>query len=212
MKARPWVIGIAGPSCSGKTSLAIRLEERLPGAVCLLQIDDYYRDLSHLPFEERCRRNFDTPDAIDDDLLVRQVRSLIEGISVERPIYRFETHTRAPETRNVAPAPFLVIEGLFTLYWRALRELLDCSIFITTPDEVCLERRKRRDVEERGRSVAFVLAQYAETVRPMYEAFVAPTIGYADLVVNGETSIEENCTAVLHFIQRRGVGEEAQGS
>jgi len=195
------VIGIAGASCSGKTTLAKRLAERLPdGPATIVSLDSYYRDLSHLTPEQRAAWNFDAPEALDDGLLFQHLRALLEGAATERPVYDFSTHTRAARPERVNPARFIIIEGLFVLYWPEIRYLLGTKVFIAVRDEVCLARRIARDVRERGRTEESVRAQYAATVRPMYEEYCEPTARFADIRVSGEEPVDQLAETVLRHI------------
>jgi len=203
MKAKAcFVVGIAGPSCAGKTALARRVVESLEAAT-LLSLDDYYLDLAEIPSAERCQRNFDLPDAIDRRLLESHLRTLIKGRDVSRPVYDFLTHTRAHQGVSARAARFVIVEGLFTLYWREIRELLDVKIFVETLDRVCFERRLRRDVQERGRCRQDVIGRYENATRPMYERFVAPTSQLADLIVRGEDPFQRTSETVLAYILNR---------
>ena len=201
MNGAPHLIGIAGASCSGKTTLAARLAERLSEApATIVSLDSYYRDLSHLTREERAVWNFDAPEALDHELLFQHLRALRAGASADIPIYDFATHTRAAMTERVTPAPFLIIEGLFVLYWPEIRAMLQTAIFIAAPHEACLARRIARDVRERGRTEESVRAQYDATVRPMYDAHCAPTARFASLSVSGEEPLDGVTEAVLRHV------------
>lgn len=197
----PFLIGIAGPSCAGKTELAARLAQRLPAQI--LNLDSYYRDLSYLPFQERCRTNFDVPEALDADLLIQHVTELAQGRAVARPVYDFTQHVRAPQVEWLAPGEFLILEGLFALHWESIRRRLGLKIFVATPDAVCFHRRLERDVRERGRTPESVREQYESTVRPMAERYVLPTRDFADLVLSGEAPLEESVSLVLQAITAR---------
>ena len=193
MSAKPYLIGIAGPSCSGKTALAHAFAAQLmAGTARVVSLDAYYRDLSHLPKEARALRNFDAPEALDHEALIRDLDALARGETVRVPRYDFENHVRRPETEEIAPCPVLIIEGLFALYWEEVRRRLDLKVFIHLADEQCLERRKQRDLHERGRTEASVIAQYESTVRPMYEQHAAPTRRYADILLDGEAPLEQS--------------------
>lgn len=192
---KPHLIAVAGPSCSGKSELAKRLCEALRAPV--LGLDSYYRELAHLPLAERARANFDEPAALDRDLLIEQVRSLAEGRAIERPVYDFKRHTRSGAFERIEPAGFVVIEGLFALYWPELRRLYGTSVFIDVADEVCFQRRLERDIRERARTPESVYAQYTATVRPMAEQHILPTRAWADVVVSGVEPIEHSSAVVL---------------
>lgn len=196
----PLLIGIAGASCSGKTELARALYRHFEDQSILFPLDHYYVDRSHVPEEERGGFNFDHPEAMDAALLVQQVRELKAGRIIEQPRYSFVTHSRLEDTEPLAPHAIVFVEGLFSLYWPELRELLDLKIYVETEDEECHRRRLKRDVAERGRSVESIEKQYAETVRPMALAFVRPTKEYADLVVSGAQPIDEGVQICLKAI------------
>ena len=178
------LIGIAGASGSGKTLVAQTLVDSLGlEKVLCLQEDAYYKDLSHLPFEERTRINFDHPEAFDHDLLVSHLKDLLSGKPIEHPIYDYATHSRKAETRRVEPRPIIILEGILVLAVPELRELMDIKIFIDTPPDICFIRRLERDIQERGRTVESVIAQYKSTVRPMYLQFIEPSKRYADIII-----------------------------
>ena len=188
---RPVLIGLAGPSCSGKSSLARGLQRALNGAARILPLDAYYRDLSHLSRADRDRFNFDAPDALDHELLHLHLRTLAAGRAIDRPIYRFEDHLRAPETARLEPGEWLIVEGLFALYWERLCRLMSRRVFTTVDDSVCLARRVQRDSQERGRTVSSVEVQYEEFVRPMFERFVRPTLVRAELILDGTQPVQD---------------------
>lgn len=192
------VFGIAGPSCAGKNVLASWLAPRLRAAI--LSLDEYYLPLDHLSVDERAQVNFDHPAALDEQLLVEHLRALKAGLAVNRPVYDFALHTRKRETVRLEPQGTLLLEGLFTLHWASVRQLLQGAIFITAPDEVCLARRIERDQRERGRSFSSIVSQYESTVRPMRKRFVDPTAQYAGLVLDGVRSIEENGPRALAYL------------
>lgn len=196
------VIGIAGGSGSGKTTLAQRLiaavgEERL---VALSQ-DSYYRDIDTLPESLRAAGNFDHPDCIDFPLLTQQVEALRAGRTVSVPEYDFATHHRLPTAHEQAPRPVVLIEGILIFSNPTLRELLDLKIFVDTDDDIRLLRRIRRDTRERSRSLESVLDQYAATVRPMHQQFVAPSQQFADLIVPEKANFDLVVELLLHKIR-----------
>jgi len=198
LPAKPYLIGVAGPSCAGKTELSRGLAAQLPAIV--LPLDCYYIDLAGRTLEERARFNFDEPDALDHVLFVRHVRALSAGLAIDRPVYDFAAHARTSAVERVLPAPFIVVEGLFVLYWAELRSMLRTRIFVDLPDEPCLQRRILRDVNERGRTPASVRRQFAETVQPMAALHVRPTRVFADLVIAGDNPIQESLdTAITHI-------------
>lgn len=199
---RPFLIGIAGPSGAGKSELARLLAVRLTQACALISLDSYYRALSHLAFEERQACNFDHPDALDWDLIHAHLKRLSYGEPIDEPVYQFDKHARATETRRIEPAPFAIVEGLFALYDPRVRALLSLKIFVDAPDDVCLSRRIARDTVERGRTRDSVLQQYARTVRPMAERYVRPSARHADLVLSGLGPIEESWRQCRDLIER----------
>jgi uridine kinase len=201
MPAENYLIGIAGPSGAGKTYLATHLAATLNASV--LALDRYYHDLSHLPQEERARMNFDAPEALDHELIVKQVASLRDNQTVQLPVYDFATHTRTRRTEALRLADVAIVEGLFTLHWPSLRELLDTKVFVDMTDEVCLARRQARDVRERGRTPKSVMEQYATSVAPMAQRYVRPTVVHADIVVSGTEPIGDGVSRVRAHYQRQ---------
>jgi uridine kinase len=180
----PLVLGIAGGSGSGKTTVARALIQALAaGQGILLEQDHYYRTQSHLPPEERERVNYDHPDAIEVELLCAHLDELREGRPIQRPTYDFARHDRAAEPLAVSPAPIVVVEGILVLAEARLRERFDVKLFVDTDADIRLMRRIRRDLEQRGRTFAQVRKQYYETVRPMHLAFVEPSKRFADIIV-----------------------------
>jgi uridine kinase len=206
---RPLLVGIAGASCSGKTELARGLARYLREDALPFAIDHYYKDRSHIPEPERSNFNFDHPDTLDATRLIRDVESLKLGLAIEQPRYTFVTHSRLPETEPVAPRPVIIIEGLFSLYWPGLRDLLDLKVYVETPDEECFKRRLSRDVVERGRTPESIEHQYTETVRPMAEAYVRPTATFADITVSGVVPIDSSIRTVLNAIETRRANRDA---
>jgi len=171
-----FVIGIAGGTGSGKTTVARRITGAVPtDKVNRIEHDSYYRDRQDLSYQERCQLNFDHPQALETDLLVEHVRQLKSGEAVEIPQYDFTTHTRAKETTRVLPKPILVLEGILVLSEPALRELMDLKLFVDTDADIRVLRRIRRDIEQRGRTFESVREQYYKFVRPMHLQFVEPS-------------------------------------
>jgi uridine kinase len=204
----PVVLGIAGASGSGKTTLAFELARTLGGIH--FPLDHYYRDLSHLPFEERVRHNFDDPQIIESSLLAAQLATLAQGKTIERPVYDFSTYIRVPgKTERVSAGAFLIVEGLFALYYPELLPLYQLRIYVDTPDEVCFERRLKRDIEQRGRSEASVRRQYEATVRPSSQRYVRPSGKNADLTIDGTEALDWKVEQVLASLRERGLSGAA---
>lgn len=181
---RSLVVGIAGGTGSGKTTVAHKLAAAMPEGRCVtIEHDAYYRDQSHLPMEERETINYDHPAALESTLLARHLQDLRAGKPVDVPIYDFATHTRRLETRRVLPAPVIIVEGILVFCDAALREQMDIKIFVDTDADIRLMRRIRRDLELRGRTFQSVRDQYYATVRPMHLEYVEPTKRWADLIV-----------------------------
>ena len=192
--AAPLVLGIAGGTASGKTTVARKIHEAFASRVAFIDQDSYYRPLDHLSLEERREVNFDHPDAFDSDLLVQHVKALKAGKSVEKPVYDFVSSTRQPRTVAVNSADLILIEGILVLHMEALRGEMDVRIFVETEDDVRIIRRLTRDIKERGRDFDHVIHQYFTHVRPMHMAFVEPSKRWADIVVphggNNEIAID----------------------
>jgi uridine kinase len=182
--SRSLVVGIAGGTGSGKTTVAHKLAAAMPTHRCVtIEHDSYYRDQSHLPFDERASINYDHPAALESSLLALHLRELRDGRAVEVPIYDFTTHTRRAETRRVEPAAVIIVEGILVFAEAPLREQIDIKIFVDTDPDIRLMRRIRRDLEVRGRTFHSVRDQYYATVRPMHIEYVEPTKRWADLIV-----------------------------
>ena len=178
------VIGIAGGTGSGKTTVVRKILERLPeNEVAILPQDSYYRDSSHLPLEERYEINFDHPDSIEFELLIKQLKELKNGNAIEQPIYSYLTCTRSDETISVKPCKVIIVEGILVLCNRELCKLMDLKVFVDADADDRLIRVIHRDIVERGRSVEKVLERYEQTLKPMHEQFIEPTKRRADLIV-----------------------------
>lgn len=198
---RPHIIGIAGPSSSGKTELSRQLAGRLPGT-SIVSLDSYYRGMEEIPLVERKKVNFDHPDALDWELLHEHLRDIADGKAFEEPVYSFADYARTAETRRIEPSEFVIVEGLFVLYWPELRGMLDTKIYVLTDPEVCFARRLSRDVAERGRTPESVRDQYERTVRPSAEWFVNPTRKFADMTVSGEEPLAHSTATVIESLHR----------
>ncbi|WP_323615995.1 uridine kinase [Erysipelothrix rhusiopathiae] len=181
----PIVIGIAGGSASGKSSIAKKLKKHFDETqkVVIIKMDDYYKDQSHLPMEERLATNYDHPFAFDMDLLVSDMKSLKSGVSIQKPVYDFMNHTRSQYSEEIQCNDVIVLEGLMTLDDARLRDLLDIKVFVDAPADIRFIRRLVRDVNKRGRTLEHVIEQYMSTVRIMHEQFVEPSKRYADIII-----------------------------
>lgn len=181
---RPLIIGIAGGTGSGKTTIAQAMAEEIgTDAAELILYDSYYRDQSHLSPAQRAAVNYDHPDALETELLIEHLRALLRGEAVDKPLYDFTTHNRKAETERVEPKPVIIVEGLLVLADSELRGLLDLKIFIDTDPDLRIMRRLGRDITERGRTMEAVFEQYLKTVRPMHLRFVEPSRAQADIVI-----------------------------
>ncbi|MDE5977472.1 MAG: uridine kinase [Turicibacter sp.] len=187
---RPLIIGVAGGTASGKTSVSRILYDAFSDrTITLLRQDDYYNDQSHMTLDERIKTNYDHPLSMDNELLVTHLKSLISGQSVEKPVYDYTQHTRSDITEKIDPTKIIIVEGLFVLEDVKIRELLDIKIFVESDDDIRFIRRLLRDTTERGRTIESVIAQYIESVKPMHQEFIEPTKKYADIIVpDGKTN------------------------
>lgn len=199
---KPFIVGIAGGSGSGKTTIARKIYERCVGIPILtLQLDHYYRDLAHLEPGERDKVNFDHPDSLEMPLLVKHVELLARGEGIDRPTYEFASHTRSSKVARLETASVIIIDGIFALYSPEIRKHLSCSIFVDVSDDVRFIRRLQRDISERGRSNDGVIKQYLETVKPMHDQFVAPTKFNADLIIHWDHYKEQTIDMVANMIR-----------
>lgn len=184
MEHSHFVIGVAGGSGSGKTTVVSKLVEALAQeSVAVIAHDNYYRDQAEKPMEERILVNYDHPDSLETELLVEHVTRLKQGKSIQQPTYDFVEYTRSTETILIAPKPIIIIEGILIFESQALREQMDLKIFVDTDADVRFIRRLTRDIAERGRTLESVVAHYIGSVKPMYEQFVEPTRKYADIII-----------------------------
>ena len=181
---KPIVIGVAGGTGAGKTTVALAILERVGRErVAFIQHDSYYRDLGDLAAVERARVNYDHPDSLETDLLVAHLESLVQGSAVEVPLYDFSAHSRRPYTRHVEPKKVILVEGLLIFADRALRELMDIKVYVDADPDLRFIRRLQRDIVERGRTPESIIEQYLTTVRPMHLEFIEPSKRYADIII-----------------------------
>ena len=201
---KPLIIGIAGGSGSGKSTVARKVADALTTAsVAFIDMDAYYRNFAHLPMPVRRQVNWDHPDAFDHELLVEHLGQLARGTAVEKPIYDFVTHTRSPRTRTVSPADVVVIDGILLFADERVRALCDVKVFVDADADVRLIRRIRRDMTHRDRPLDEILEQYLSTVQPMHLQFVEPTKRYADVIVPRGGHNEVAIEMIVAKIQRR---------
>ncbi len=197
------IIGIAGGTGSGKTTVVRKIIERLPkGQVAVLPQDSYYRDNAHLPLEERQEMNFDHPSSIEFELLVDHILKLKKGESIEQPIYSYLTCLRSEETIKVEPKHVIIVEGILALTQPELRDLMDIKVFVDCDADDRLNRVIKRDIVERGRSVDTVLTRYEKTVKPMHLQFIEPTKRYADIIVPQGGNNVVAIDILTHFIEK----------
>ncbi|QPQ34975.1 uridine kinase [Lysinibacillus sp. JNUCC-52] len=189
---RPVVIGIAGGSCSGKTSVTRAIYDVFRDhSVVVIEQDYYYKDQSHLTFEERLGTNYDHPLAFDNDLLIDHIKKLLKRQSIDKPVYDYVQHTRANEVIHVEPVDVIILEGILVLEDADLRNLMDIKLFVDTDSDLRIIRRILRDIKERGRTTDSVIEQYLSAVRPMHNMFIEPTKRYADIIIpeGGENGV-----------------------
>ena len=205
---KPLIIGIAGGSGSGKSTVARKVAEALSqSSVAFLDMDAYYRNFAHLPMEERKRVNWDHPESFDIELLVSHVRELCAGRSVDKPVYDFVSHTRSARTERINPADVLLLDGILLFVDEALRDVCDVKVFVDADADIRLIRRLKRDVQKRGRTLEEVIAQYLEFVQPMHLQFVEPSKRYADVIVprggHNTVAIEMIVAKIQHRLRGR---------
>jgi len=208
--AKSIIIGVAGGTASGKTTVADAILQRVGGdRIAYIQHDSYYRDLSHLPLEERRKLNFDHPDALETKLLVRHLQQLQAGQPIEVPTYDFATYQRRDETRRVKPRRVILVEGILIFVDRELREMMDVKLYVDTDSDLRFIRRLQRDIKERDRTLETVINQYLNTVRPMHLEFVEPSKRYADVIIPAGGFNEAAIQMIVARIQGMLGGEVA---
>ncbi|WCH46472.1 uridine kinase [Lysinibacillus sp. OF-1] len=207
---RPVVIGIAGGSCSGKTSVTHAIYEVFrEHSVVVIEQDFYYKDQSHLTFEERLGTNYDHPLAFDNDLLIEHIKKLLVRQPIEKPVYDYVQHTRAEEVIHVEPVDVIILEGILVLEDADLRDLMDIKLFVDTDSDLRIIRRIMRDIKERGRTTDSVIEQYLAAVRPMHNLFIEPTKRYADIIIpeggDNEVAIDLMVTKIKTILETDNV-------
>lgn len=196
------IVAVVGGTASGKTTLASDLY-RIGGTekVQVIPLDAYYRCNAHLPLEERAKVNYDHPDAFEIEFLIEQLLLLQRGEAVETPTYHFATHSRSAQTRRILPQDVIIIEGILTLHFPEIRDILSYSVFVDTPDDLRFARRLSRDVRERGRTEESVITQWNDTVQPMHERFCAPTKHFASELIDGSSWADPDVVALWHRVR-----------
>ncbi|TQR32774.1 uridine kinase [Lysinibacillus sphaericus] len=207
---RPVVIGIAGGSCSGKTSVTRAIYDVFRDhSVVVIEQDFYYKDQSHLTFEERLGTNYDHPLAFDNDLLIAHIKKLLVRQSIKKPVYDYVQHTRAKEVIHVEPVDVIILEGILVLEDADLRDLMDIKLFVDTDSDLRIIRRIMRDIKERGRTTDSVIDQYLSAVRPMHNLFIEPTKRYADIIIpeggDNEVAIDLMVTKIKTILETDNV-------
>ncbi len=199
-----FIIGIGGGTGSGKTTVAKKIAQRVGGNVCqILPMDNYYRDMSHVPLEQRKTYNYDHPDMIEHTLIVKHLAELKEGKTIHIPDYDFKIYTRTSHSIPLNPSPVIIVEGIFALYYPELRNLYNLAIYVDTENDVRFIRRLQRDVKERGRTLDSVIEQYLGTVKPMHDAYVEPTKKYADIIIPKGGYNDKAIEVVVEYITQR---------
>lgn len=178
-----WVVGVAGGSASGKTTIINMIQEYFGEDIVVISHDSYYKAHDNMDYEERSKLNYDHPDSLDTDRMVEDVHALIKGREVDIPVYDFSLHNRVKETQHVVPKKVIILEGILVLENKSLRDLMDVKIYVDTDADERLIRRIKRDMAERARSIDSILEQYVATVKPMQEEFVEPSKRYADVII-----------------------------
>lgn len=190
--SKPFIIGVAGGSGSGKTTIVDNLIKVLgKESVTFISHDDYYKNQDHLPVEKRKQTNYDHPQSLETDLLVSQLKKLLSGNKVEQPTYDFVHHTRSKKTKSLEPNKVIIVEGILVFECEQLRNLFDLKVFVDTADDIRIIRRIKRDIQERGRTFEFIVDQYYQFTRPMHLQFVEPSKRYADIIIpeGGENKV-----------------------
>lgn len=199
----PFLIGIAGGTSSGKSSIVRMIQNDLGASCATIEMDAYYKPYANFSLEERKRFNYDHPDAFDSERFFHDLRMLKDGLPIEAPLYDYVNYTRREETHTIYPHPVMIVEGLLVFWQKDLRDLLDLKVFVQADSDVRLIRRIRRDTGERGRSIESVLTQYESTVKPMHERFIEPTMKYADIIIPRGAHNLRGVEMLRHHLRRK---------
>jgi uridine kinase len=207
---KPVVIGVAGGSGSGKTSVTKAIYESFKGhSITMIQQDYYYKDQSDLPFEERLKTNYDHPLAFDNDLLITHIEKLLRYEPIEKPVYDYSLHTRSKEVIEVEPKDVIILEGILVLEDERLRNLMDIKLYVDTDADIRIIRRMSRDIKERGRTLDSVIEQYTNVVRPMHNQFIEPTKRYADVIIpeggQNHVAIDLMVTKIQTILEQKSI-------
>lgn len=207
---KPVVIGVAGGSGSGKTSVTKAIYESFKGhSITMIQQDFYYKDQSELPFEERLKTNYDHPLAFDNDLLIEHLEKLLRYEGIEKPVYDYSLHTRSKEVIEVEPKDVIILEGILVLEDERLRNLMDIKLYVDTDADIRIIRRMSRDIKERGRTLDSVIEQYTNVVRPMHNQFIEPTKRYADVIIpeggQNHVAIDLMVTKIQTILEQKSI-------
>ena len=191
------IIAIAGGTGSGKSHLAKSIVNTYPkGEMLIIEQDSYYKDISSLGYEDRCKQNFDHPDAIDSILIESHLEKLISGETINGPKYNFSQHLREKHTKKIKRCPIIIIEGILMLHYVRLHKFYTLKVFVETPENIRINRREERDIHFRGRTIASIKKQYYSTVKPMHEKFVQPSKSYSDIVIEGTALIDKSVNQI----------------
>jgi uridine kinase len=210
MGVKPIVIGIAGGSGSGKTSVTKAIYEHFKGhSILMLEQDYYYKDQAHLPVEQRLQTNYDHPLAFDNDLLIKHIEQLLAYETIQKPVYDYKLHTRSNEVIEVEPKNVIILEGILVLEDERLRNLMDIKLFVDTDADLRIIRRMLRDINERGRTLESVIEQYVSVVRPMHNQFIEPTKRYADIIIpeggHNHVAIDLMVTKIQTILEEKSI-------
>ncbi|WP_409270753.1 uridine kinase [Neobacillus sp. SCS-31] len=210
MERKPVVIGVAGGSGSGKTSVTKAIFDSFKGhSILMIEQDYYYKDQSNIPFEERLKTNYDHPLAFDNDLLIEHLQMLLRREPIEKPVYDYSLHTRSKKVIHVEPKDVIILEGILILEDERLRNLMDIKLFVDTDADIRILRRLQRDIRERGRTVESVIDQYVNVVRPMHNQFIEPTKRYADVIIpeggHNHVAIDLMVTKIQTILEQKSI-------